>query len=350
MTVSSSAAPIPVSRISTDLDFEQDGKQVGYLTVPHSRNESAWGSLLMPIACIKHGAGPTILFTGGSHGDEYEGPIALSKLIRNLECEHIQGRVIIIPGLNAPAQLAGTRLSPVDGKNMNRVFPGDRTGTMTEVIAHYVYTVLLPLCDVVLDLHSGGTSLDFVPSAIMHYLDDPTQMAKTLAALKAFGAPVGLVLTELDTEGMLDTAVEESGKLFLSTELGGGAGVSVEALRVAEQGVVNVLRHFGILQSDALGFPKPLESASQATRLMEVPDGSCYVIAPSSGVYEPFYDLGDTVTAAEPIGQIHHLDQPDRPSELLYSQQSGMLLCRRSLASVSRGDCVAVVAIASTLS
>lgn len=96
------------------------------------------GAIRLPITVIKNGEGPTIFFTGASHGDEYEGPIALSKLSTSLKAEEVQGRVIILPALNLPALRAGTRLSPIDGKNMNRIFPGSRNGTVTELIAHYV--------------------------------------------------------------------------------------------------------------------------------------------------------------------------------------------------------------------
>ena len=328
--------PLP-SRISTDIDFNRDGKQISNLVIPHSRNESAWGSLLMPIAVIKNGAGPTVLITGGSHGDEYEGPIALSKLVRSLEPEKLQGRLIVLPALNYPALQAGTRLSPIDGGNMNRVFPGSRTGTMTPMIAHYVYTELLPLADVVVDLHSGGTSLDFIPSAIMHRLDDPHLMEKTLAALQAFGAPVGLILEELDMEGMLDAAVEQQGKLFLSTELGGGATVSPKALKVAELGIHNLLHHFGMLK-------EPVAVSLTPTRLMEVPDGFYYAMATETGIYEPFYHLGDAIEKDNPVGQIHFIDNPERAPIPLIARQSGTFFCRRVQGRVERGDCVAVIA------
>ncbi|MCB0227465.1 MAG: succinylglutamate desuccinylase/aspartoacylase family protein, partial [Anaerolineae bacterium] len=89
-----SAQPSPVT---TTIDFEQEGKQRGYLRLPHSRNSSAWGSILIPMTVVKNGSGPTVLFTGGLHGGEYEGVVSLMKLSRELQPETIQGRVIIIP-------------------------------------------------------------------------------------------------------------------------------------------------------------------------------------------------------------------------------------------------------------
>ncbi|MCB0197126.1 MAG: succinylglutamate desuccinylase/aspartoacylase family protein, partial [Anaerolineae bacterium] len=104
------------SPVSTTIDYGKDGKQRGYLRLPHSRNSSAWGSILIPITVVKNGSGPTVLFTGGLHGGEYEGVVSLMKLSRELNPEAVQGRVIIIPALNLPAVMAGQRLSPIDNK------------------------------------------------------------------------------------------------------------------------------------------------------------------------------------------------------------------------------------------
>ena len=181
--------PAGLSPITTPIDFEKNGKQQGYLRVPHSRNSSAWGSVLIPITVIKNGLGTTVLFVGGNHGGEYEGPVSLMKLSRELQTEAVQGRVIIMPALNLPAVVAGQRLSPIDGKDMNRVFPGAPKGTVTQIIAHYVHEVLLPLCAAVIDLHAGGYSLSLVPYMSMHYLEDKTQTQYTFAAMQVFEVP-----------------------------------------------------------------------------------------------------------------------------------------------------------------
>jgi hypothetical protein len=91
------------SYITSDIDFERDGKQIARLRLPYSRNTSGWGIIPIPIAVVRNGAGPTVLFTAGNHGDEYEGQITLNNLIRTLEPRHIKGRVIILPAMNYPA-------------------------------------------------------------------------------------------------------------------------------------------------------------------------------------------------------------------------------------------------------
>ena len=235
-------------RVSTTVDFEGSGKQFGALNVPYSSNESAWGAVRIPIVVIKGGAGPTLLCTGGVHGDEYEGPIALGKLARGLEAAELDGGLILLPALNLPAVLAGARVSPIDQINLNRAFPGrwdgrcDRDDRRLRDPAHPAF------CDAVLDLHSGGRTLQFLPFCGMHVLDDAAQMARTRAAMLAFGAPFSVIIDEFDRLGMLDTAVEQLGKVFLFTELGGGGAATAATVAIAERGIQNLLRHLGMIE------------------------------------------------------------------------------------------------------
>ena len=73
------------SPVKSTIDFGQDGLQHGFLKLPHSHDESAYGSVMIPISMAKNGEGPTALLTGGNHGDEYEGPIALFDLSEDAE-------------------------------------------------------------------------------------------------------------------------------------------------------------------------------------------------------------------------------------------------------------------------
>src|SRR4051812_34608738 len=112
------------SPITATVDFERDGVQHGFLRLPYSRDDSAWGSVMIPITVAKNGTGPTALLTGANHGDEYEGPVALMELAHGIHPKLLSGRVIIVPALNYPAFRSGTRTSPIDRGNMNRSFPG----------------------------------------------------------------------------------------------------------------------------------------------------------------------------------------------------------------------------------
>jgi predicted deacylase len=181
-----------MSPIYSTVDFAKPGKQLGHLGVPYSHNLGGWANLRMPISVIARGRGPTALVMAGNHGDEYPGPIAILKLMREIQADQVTGRLILIPALNWFAVKAATRLSPWDGKNLNRCFPGKPDGTLTEQVAHYVSTVLFPLADIVVDIHTGGRSTDFLPCAHMHKVPDRVQR-KQMA--RSPGTPISLSST-----------------------------------------------------------------------------------------------------------------------------------------------------------
>src|SRR5258708_5293098 len=278
---STSSRPSP---ISASVDFEREGIQHAHLKLPYSRDDSAWGVIMVPITMIKRGDGPTALLTGANHGDEYEGPIALFDLARNLRAEEGSGRVIILPAMNYPAFRVGTRTSPLDKGNMNRIFPGRADGTVTEKIADYIERHLLPLADLVLDIHSGGKTLEFVPFAAAHLLADEAQQARCVAAMAAFNAPYSVMLLELDAVGMYDTAAEAMGKVFVSTELGGGGTARPETIAVATRGIRNLLIHAGIVDGTIERLP--------STRL-DMPDGACYVTCTQGGLLRKCVGFGE---------------------------------------------------------
>lgn len=323
------------SPVSTNIDYEKEGKQVSFLRIPYSRNSSAWGAVLIPVVSIKHGQGPTILFVGGNHGGEYEGPVALLKLSRELEPEQIQGRVIILPAMNLPAVQAGERLSPIDHLDMNRSFPGKPDGTVTQIIAHYVHEAILPLCDAVIDLHSGGFSLDLMPYNSMHYLPDEDLTRRTMDALLAFGAPISLVMREFTGQGLLDYAVEGMGKIFLCAELGGAGRLTPETVKITQQGVQNILKHFRVIEG---------ELPASKTRLMEIPETEYYSYAFSAGIFESFYPLGSNIEPGQPVGQILYPGDPACAPEVIVARRAGVLVGTRGPGFVENGDCVAVIA------
>ncbi|MEJ2014421.1 MAG: N(2)-acetyl-L-2,4-diaminobutanoate deacetylase DoeB [Limibacillus sp.] len=324
------------SPITPTIDFEKEGVQHGFLKLPHSHDGSAWGSIMIPVACIKNGEGPTALFTGGNHGDEYEGPLAILDMAQRLKAEAVSGRVILVPGMNYPALRAATRTSPIDKGNLNRSFPGRPDGTVTEKIADYFQRSLLPLADLVVDVHSGGKTLDFVPFAAAHILPDKTQQERCVAAMEAFGAPYSMMLLEIDAVGMYDSAAEEMGKTFVSTELGGGGTARAATVAIARRGLSNCLKHAGILA----GEPERTES-----QRLDMPDGDCYVTSESSGLLELTADLGERVEKGQVIARVHSIERTGVAPEELRAGHGGILAGRHFPGLVGMGDSVAVIGI-----
>jgi predicted deacylase len=327
------------TRIFTDIDYEKTGKQVGWLGLSHSVTRSAYGAIMIPIAVIKNGKGPTAFFMAGNHGDEYEGQVALVKLIRALRAEEVQGRVIILPAANLPAAMAGARVSPIDEGNLNRSFPGSPDGTVTQQIAHYIDSVLFPLADLFHDLHSGGSSLDYVPFASVHHGWDDGVNARGRAALAAFGAPLSIVWKVHQAVRYSPIAAMVHGMPALGGEFGGGGRVDKNVVAVVERGLRNTLVHMGIVE-------KPKDwAAPPPTRMMEVPARDSFVYAPEPGLFEPAVDLGDTVESGQLCGHVHFVDNPAREAVPCHFRSAGFVICKRHFGRVERGDCVAHLAI-----
>jgi N-alpha-acetyl-L-2,4-diaminobutyrate deacetylase len=322
--------------ITSTIPLDEDGEHHGFLRLPYSRDDSAWGSVMIPITVIKNGVGPSALLTGANHGDEYEGPIALMDLAMSLKAGDIEGRVIILPAMNYPAFRAGTRTSPIDRGNMNRSFPGSPSGTVTEKIADYIQTVLLPEASIVLDFHSGGRTLDFIPFASAHVLENKEQQAACVAAVEAFNAPYSMIMLEIDNVGMYDTSVEDQGKTFVTTELGGGGTSTARSNAIAKKGVRNVLKHAGIMKG---------ELDLSASVMLDMPDDDCFVFSHDDGMIEAMKDLGEAVEKGEIVARVWPVDRTGRVPLDYRARRAGILASRHFPGLVKAGDCVAVIAV-----
>ena len=332
-----------VSKVICNIDFDEDGKQFGSFQVPATRNTSAWGRIVVPMIQIKNGDGPTFLMTGGLHGDEYEGPVALSKLVQRLKPEQIHGRVIIIPAVNLPAHYASTRLSPSDNLDMNRSFPGEKHGTSTKVITHFLEQVVLPKCDYVLDIHSGGKSLDFVSSVVFHRVEDKEQQKKIFSAARDFGAPYGILIEETDSDVTFDTAAESRGKIFLSTELRGAGSVNRLAVEIADNGIRNLLKHIGMADVRPSKYTSYRSKKTQI--LVSTPDEKCFIVSSEDGLLEFVVDLGDEVKEGQTIAQVHFISNLSRRPKVLKASIDGILICKRAPGRVESGDCIGVIGV-----
>jgi N2-acetyl-L-2,4-diaminobutanoate deacetylase len=318
------------------IDLDADGVRHGFLRLPYSRDDSAWGSVMIPLTVVRNGRGPTALLTGANHGDEYEGPLALQELALTLDPAAVAGRVIIVPFMNYPAFRAGLRTSPIDRGNLNRSFPGRPDGTVTEKIADYFVRTLLPQADIVLDIHSGGRTLDFLPFACIHRLPDSALEARARAAMAAFSAPYSMILREIDAAGMYDTAAEDMGKVFVSTELGGGGTSTARSVAIARRGCRNLLVHAGILSGELDGNPSVM---------LDMPSADCFVFAEDEGLIEPRVDLGTSVRDGDELARIWRVDRTGRSPQICRARMDGLLVARHFPGLIKPGDCLAVLAV-----
>ncbi len=325
------------SPVRSSVDYSKSGKQVGHLYVPYSYNLAGWANLMLPVAVVANGDGPTALVLAGNHGDEYPGQVAVMRLLRELKPEQITGRVILIPTLTMPAAKAATRLSPLDGKNFNRCFPGNPAGTPSEVVAHYLSSVLFPLADTVVDMHTGGRSMDFVPCAHMHLVPQGPQRAAMLAGTEAWNSDRCFLYADVAGTGLLPVEAESQGKTVITTEMGGSENVTAGVHRVTQHGLRNVLVQQGVLRGEFVPRPRP-------ARWVQALAWEDSRFAPESGVYENIVPLGENVAAGQSVGAIHFLERPDREAVEVVAHSDGVLIACRAPSIVAQGDCVACIA------
>lgn len=322
------------SGITTRVDFSADGLCFDYLHLPHSTHESAYGRLIMPIVSARNGDGPTVLLMAGNHGDEYEGQIALSKLARALDVRQMSGRVIILPMANFPAAKAGKRTSPLDGGNLNRSFPGNPRGTPTERIAHFIEHDLMPMADYVVDLHSGGSTIAYMPSVVVVGGPETDGFQARLALARAFGCPDCLIfgtdraVTHLGS-GAPGAALRMK-RPFIAAELGYGGTLQHECLELCERGIRNVLMHAGIFR----GQPE----TSRRMRTLRSDSEECFVYALEDGLFEPAFSLGDAVDPGSIAGWMHHPESPSREPGEYHFERAGIVINRLFPAAARRGD------------
>jgi predicted deacylase len=322
-----------VSRISPTISFEEPGRHVGFLRLPHSTHESAYGWIPIPIVCIVGSSGPTVLFVAGNHGDEYEGQVALAELCRTLDPARLRGRAIILPAANFPAVMAGRRVSPIDGGNLNRRFPGSEGGSPTEMIAHFIETKLLPMSDCAIDLHSGGSSLQYFPTIRARSNPDPEIMERTLTLLRAFGARYGCIFKPLAGENRtMAAAAARCNVPYLCIEIGGGGSIQQDHLALTNAGVSRILIASGVAQGEI--------DRQAETQILSVNGFDNYVHAPENGLFEPLAELGQSIAAGQPAARIHFPDTPWREPALAVFQTAGKVLCRRFPSLTKRGDCL----------
>ncbi len=325
---------MPDTLITSEVDYEADGKRAGFLRLPHSIHRSAYGWIPIPVVIWTNGEGPTILMTAGTHGDEFEGQIALTKLCQDLSADGMRGRLILLTRANYPAAQAGQRTSPIDDGNLNRVFPGDPLGTPTQAIAHYIEEVLMPISDFAIDLHSGGTSPTYPPTLLRGQGHTAEEAAMLEALQAAFDLPYAWVFTSgggpTSTARTAMGAANRKGIVSIMAELGGGGMVTPDFLHRTERGLRRILHSLDML-------PGYEPDEAQGTRELNV-RGSVY--AYHNGLFEPYKGIGDPVANDEVVGMIHHPDTPWQAPDAVSSPVEGMVLCKRTLGQVERGDAV----------
>lgn len=286
--------------------FEIDGRAVAKgerasfdLQVPASGDD---GGTRIPVTVLAGAApGPTLALIAGTHGYEYPPITALQRLRDNLDPASLSGTVLLVHVANVPAFLGRTvYVSPADGLNLNRVYPGDPEGSVSERIAHRITTEIIERADFLVDLHAGDGNEALRPYVYMPETGDAgfDEAARGLAV--AFGLDTIVIdrapVSAPDASALTDMTAISRGIPAITTETGRLGGNGAEDVALAEAGVLSVLRHLGMLPGE------PAEN--EAVVWLEDFE---VVRSPATGVFRARVQEGWYVAEGSLLGTVHDL-------------------------------------------
>lgn len=183
--------------------------------------------------------GPTILITAALHGDEINGVEIVRQLIARKLNKPKRGTIICIPILNVFGFLSSNRFFP-DGRDLNRVFPGTKTGSLASRVAYYFTKEILPLADLCLDFHTGSASRFNAPQIRIKPGDD-----KLLELAKIFNAPFTVYSKMIDKS--YRKACDDKGIPSLLFEGGKNLDSNKNIAKEGVEGILRILAHLGML-------------------------------------------------------------------------------------------------------
>jgi predicted deacylase len=266
---------------------------------------------------------------GAVHGDEYEGVVAAGALRHALAREGaaLRGRVTLVPVANPPAYEAGTRVSPLDGLNLARIFPGDEGGTPSERIAAALSREVIRPADFLIDLHSAGQHYA-MPLLGGAYSGDDALGRACLAGARAFGAPVLWEHPTVNPGRSLSVAID-AGVPCLYAECGGGGRVRGADVEAYVAGVRRVLAHLGVLPP---GPPPP----PPAVRLRSDGNTDAALAVAHGGLLVSRAAPLDAVAPGDVLGEVR--DAAGAVRETLRAPAAGRVAMVRRTARVRPGD------------
>ncbi len=233
--------------------------------------------------------GPTLLINAGVHGDELNGVEIVRKVMAKVNPRDLKGTLVGVPIVNILAYAAGFRWDPLDQKDMNRKFPGDKNGSMTERVAHIFFNKIAVHADYIIDFHSAEFPEVFLPHVRIRKKD---RSGKSMEMINAFGTEI--VWDQKGSEGMLQVNAIKSKIPTITVEIGAGAIIDKSGVRTGVQGVYNVMRTLGMMRGTA-----------------KIPDFQIlikkkrsWLRSPIGGIFETDLKLGDIVRKGDLLGRI----------------------------------------------
>jgi uncharacterized protein len=258
--------------------------------------------------------GPHLAVIAGIHGCEYSSIAAVVELMRGLDPASVRGRVTAVPIVNLESYRGRTPfVSPADGKNLNRCFPGDPDGSYSDQLAHHVHDEVIAPADALIDLHGG----DMVEALEPFALYDGSPVEETARAMAvAFGLPY-IVRTEREgapIAGTTSAAAADVGVPGITAEVGGRGLLEADAVAAHVRGCRNVMRRLGMLAGPVEPAPAPQHTVERFIWLR----------CERAGWWQPSVQVGEEVPAGGRLGAV--LDPYGDALEVIEAPEAGVPL------------------------
>ncbi len=317
-------------------------------TATAARGETAFGTIEVPAGsdaalsipvAVVHGArpGPVLALVAGAHGTEYASIVALQRLIPRIDPAALSGTVIVVPLVNVPSFTRITpHLNPVDGKNMNRMYPGRPDGTETDRASFAITKQVVEQSDHLIDFHGGDLDEDLRPYSYWTKTGRAEQDAASRAMALAFGLDHIIISADRPTDPSasryLENTASTRGKPSITVEAGRAGTVESDDVAALVDGSLSVMRHLKILP----GAPAPVDHPVWIAALADV-------AAEQGGVFQPLVRRGAYVERGMRLGRV-----TDYLGRLLYEPRAaaaGVVLYVRAVPSLNKGDTIASIGV-----
>ncbi len=307
-------------------------KATGVLEIPAGSDAAT----SIPVIVV-NGAkpGPVLALVSGSHGTEYASIIALEKLVPMLDPAQISGTVIILPLVNtASFEQKVPHLNPVDGKSMNRFYPGKQDGTQTERTSWVITKQVVERCDYLIDYHGGDLDESLTPYAYWPKSGNAKQDAITHDMVVAFGLPTIIVWADRpkdpNTSRYLDNTANTRGKPAIAVEAGYSGTVQTDDVQALANGTLSVMRYLKMIPGTPANIEHPVWIGKVDT-----------VASDQTGIFYPLVNRGSYVEQGMKIGYV-----TDYYGKVIFEARApsaGVILYICGVPSMKKGDTVANV-------
>ena len=277
----------------------------------------------IPVTVLKGAApGKAVAVSAGDHGCEYVGIQTARRLPALIRPEKIHGTLVLLPLLNAGGLFRGVRqVMPEDGKDLNRVFPGDPAGSFSQKLAAVIEREIYPAIDFLLDLHGGDMNEELTPVIFYPAAAEPAVTRAALEAAKRL-SPALLVASQAKT-GPYSYAARKGIPAILLERGGLGRWTEQEVSQDIED-ILRLMAHLGMTG----GADNPLPH-----RMI---DDAVYEAAPEDGFWYPFTAAGSRVKAGQALGELQRLD--GTPIKTFTARWDGVILYHTVSLGAAKGD------------